>query len=189
MKPCRKNRKPLAWLALDALEVVHARKLRAHLETCAGCRRHLEEISTVTQSLRAAEAEPDVQAPNSFHRRVLAAVRAEELTPRWRAQLAPGLLNWRVALPLTCGIALLLLALSNFFPHPKANSPSAITAQLVPPGVSRNIDLSPTLSNYELVANQSLEKLDELLNRQASKNLPPAPIYRASGLFPETATE
>ena len=47
---------------------------------------------------------------------------------------------------------------------------------------SSESDLEPTIANYEMVANQSLEKLSELLTRQGSKNLPPVPIYTASSL-------
>jgi hypothetical protein len=44
----------------------------------------------------------------------------------------------------------------------------------------------------QMIANQSLEKLSELLARQGNKNLPPAPLYTASsfqlaeGSFMET---
>ena len=33
MKPCSKNRKLIAWLALDALDVRQAQTLREHLAT------------------------------------------------------------------------------------------------------------------------------------------------------------
>jgi hypothetical protein len=41
-------------------------------------------------------------------------------------------------------------------------------------------DLEPTIGNYQFIANQSLERLDELLNRQGSRNLPPGKVYSAS---------
>ena len=49
--------------------------------------------------------------------------------------------------------------------------------------------LAPTVANYEMMANQPLEKLDELLTKQGSRNLPPAPIYTASTLAPEKAQD
>jgi len=76
MKPCNKNRKLIAWLALDELEDRRARELRAHLENCAGCRGYLKEISNVTEKLATAQAESDVQATESFHQRVVGALRA-----------------------------------------------------------------------------------------------------------------
>jgi len=189
MKPCRRNRKLIAWLTLDMLENAQERKLRAHLETCAGCRRYFEEISSIAQGIRASETRAEIQMEESFHRRVLGALRAEESEANWPALPVRWLLNWRVALSAFCGIAFIALALSDFFSQPRHYSSTSSTAQLVPPAQYRKIDLPPTLSSYELVANQSLEKLDELLTRQASRNPPPAPNYRASSLLPESATE
>jgi len=48
MKPCAQNRKLIVWLSLNVLDASQARQLRAHLETCEGCRRYLAEISNVT---------------------------------------------------------------------------------------------------------------------------------------------
>src|SRR2546425_12391139 len=102
MKPCPTRRKRIAWLALDALDVQEARDLRAHLETCEGCRRYLEEISNVTERLIAAQRGPDVQASESFHQRVVGRLRAdysgsfsETVGPRLRAML----LKWRPVMP------------------------------------------------------------------------------------------
>ena len=53
-------------------------------------------------------------------------------------------------------------------------------------------DPPPTIANYTMVANQSLEKLDDLLTRQGSRNLSPTPIYTASKdwrLVPEEGFE
>src|SRR5439155_25957510 len=61
MKPCSKNQKRIAWLALDALDVRQAHDLRAHLETCAGCRRYLVEISNMTRRLTEEENTQDSQ--------------------------------------------------------------------------------------------------------------------------------
>jgi hypothetical protein len=41
----------------------------------------------------------------------------------------------------------------------------------------------PTILNYEMAADQSLEKLDTLLTEQGNRALPAAPIYR-TGSFP-----
>src|ERR1041385_8662974 len=120
MKPCLKNRKRITWLALDALELTQARKLRAHVETCGGCRRYLKEISAVAQALKAPHTEADIESQDYFHRRVLAALKAEESTRKWPVARVTGLLNWRVVAPVCCGLALLILALSNFVWHTKA---------------------------------------------------------------------
>ena len=75
MKPCAQNRKLIAWLASNALDARQTRQLQAHLETCEGCRRYLAEISNVTERLAAAETNPDVQASESFHRKVAGKLR------------------------------------------------------------------------------------------------------------------
>src|SRR6266852_3236258 len=88
MKPCSNNRKLIAWLAVDALDDRQTRSLRAHLETCEGCRRYLAEISNVAQKLSAAAAPPDIHAAESFHQRVLGALRAEETASGWESLVA-----------------------------------------------------------------------------------------------------
>jgi len=50
-------------------------------------------------------------------------------------------------------------------------------------------DLPPTIANYQMVASQSPEKLDELLTRQANRPRSPAPIYTASAFALESASD
>jgi len=184
MKPCSTHRKFIAWLALDALDVQEARDLRAHLETCEGCRRYLEEIANVTERLIAAESEPDIQASESFHQRVVGRLRAEKsgflseaALPRLRAML----LNWRLVLPVIGATAMVIAAFSFFAPRPAVPSPAPTGVQaILTPGPRRVLD--PTISNYQMVANRSLEELDELLTKQGRRNPPPTPLYTASTL-------
>ena len=184
MKPCSTHRKLIAWLALDALDVQEARNLRAHLEACEGCRRYLEEISNVTARLIAAETEPDIQPSESFHQRVVGRLRAEE-SASFSGGVVGGLratlLNWRVVLPVIGATAVVIAAWSVFGPRPGVPSPAPTGAQAVlTPNVKQ--DLDPTISNYQMVANRSLEELDELLTRQGNRNPPPTPLYTASTL-------
>ena len=184
MKPCSKNRKLIAWLALDALDVQEAKDLRAHLETCEGCRRYLGEVSNLTERLIAAETEPDLQPSESFHQRVVGRVRAEEsglFSETVVARLQAMLLNWRVVLPLIGATAVVIAAWSAFGPRPAVPLPAPTGAQAV---LTPNLkhDLDPTISNYQMVANRSLEELDELLTRQGNRNPPPTPLYTASTL-------
>ena len=184
MKPCSKNRKFIAWLAVGALEARQAQDLRAHLECCAGCRRYLEEISCVTERLAAAEVGPDLQASESFHRRVVGALRAEtseSIRDTLAARLRGTLLAWRVAVPVI-GAAAVVIALwmdwvwrPGLAPHPQ---PKVQIVRL--PDATR--DLPPTVANYQRVANRSLEELDELLTRQGNRNLSSARLYTASDL-------
>lgn len=184
MKPCSKNRKLIAWLAVEALEARQAQDLRAHLESCEGCCRYLEEISIVTERLAAAETGPDIQASESFHRRVVGALRAEaseSIVEIIAARLRGFLLAWRVAVPVIGAAVVVIAVLAVFMWRPGvAPQPQPIVqAGRVPDSPS---DLPPSVANYQMVANRSLEQLDELLTRQGSRNLSPARLYTASDL-------
>ena len=180
MKPCSKNRKLLAWLTLDELDARRAEELRAHIQTCDGCRGYLEEISTVTERLAAAEVRSDIQASESFHQRL--AGRLEQPGSLWEslvAQVAAARLNWRVALPVLGAAALVIATLSILVRQPAVSPPAPIGVQAVLPPAPKS-DLPPTIANYQRVANRSLDELDELLTRQGNRNPAPAPIYTAS---------
>jgi anti-sigma factor RsiW len=184
MTPCSTHRKLIALLALDALDIQKAKDVRAHLETCEGCRRYLEEITNVTERLIAAETEPDIQPSESFHQRVVGRLRAEEsgsFSETVVARLQAMLLNWRVVLPVIGATAAVFAAWSVFGPRPDIPLPAPTGAQAV---LTPNLkhDLDPTISNYQMVANRSLEELDELLTRQGNRNPPPTPLYTASTL-------
>jgi len=191
MKPCSRNRKPLALLALDELDACRARELRAHLQTCAGCRRYLEEISTVKATLTAAETKPDIEASESFHRRLTSRLRAEPAGSLWEtlaAWVGAARLNWRVALPALGATAVLVVMLSSLVRHPVPSAPVPIRVQVaVTPAMQ--CELSPTIANYQRVANRSLDELDDLLTRQGTKSHTPTPIYKASLLAFAKASE
>jgi anti-sigma factor RsiW len=184
MKPCSNNRKLIAWLAVDALDDRQTRSLRAHLETCEGCRRYLAEISNVAEKLSVAATPPDIQAAASFHQRVLGALRAEETgsaSDKLVARLRATLLPWRVILPAVGATALAIVALSLVARRPVLPVPApAVARAVLTPNAKSNLD--PTISNYHTVANRSLEQLDELLLRQGNRNPSPTPLYTASAL-------
>jgi hypothetical protein len=181
MKPCAQNQKPIVWLALNALEARQARLLRAHLETCEGCRRYLAGISYVTERLAAAETNPEAQASESFHQRVAAKLRAakpDSLGQILAAYFRGTLLNWRLALPAIAALAVgVTFAVLRQPPEVVSSTRAGIQAPTV---TAADNDPAPTIANYQRVANQSLDKLDELLSRQGSRNPPPAPIFTAS---------
>ncbi len=191
MKPCSNHRKLIAWLAVDALDDPQTRSLRAHLETCEGCRRYLAEISNVAQKLSAAATPPDIRAAESFHQRVLSALRAEETGSAWEtlvARLRATLLTWRVVLPAVGATALAIVALSLVARRPGVPVPAPTGAQAVlTPNAKSNLD--PTISNYQTVANRSLEQFDELLLRQGNRNPSPTPLYTASSLSHANASD
>ena len=181
MKPCGNNRKLSAALALDLLEPSPAQELHAHLDACEGCRSYLEELTRVTAQLSAVEPTVELPASDKFHRRVMASIEARPAGPDWRMVL--GLLRavplgWRVAMPLVAGV--LLLTRLWIEPVPKTSGhlhPSA------PASVQNSVaeaDLAPTVANYQLVAGESPDKLDELLARQELSTSRATPVYTAS---------
>src|SRR5664280_794523 len=106
MKPCAQNRKLIVWLTLNALDARQTRQLRAHLETCEGCRRYLAEITNVTERL-AEQENLDIQASENFHRKVAGRLRtAKPGSIRETLMAYLALLNWRVALPAVAALVL-----------------------------------------------------------------------------------
>ena len=137
----------------------------------------------MTESLFAAETNPDVQTSESFHRKVVGRLRtakpdsfAEILAAYFRATL----LNWRVALPATAALVLVGLTFTFARQQPAAPSSPIQAATQTAPAADADNDLAPTIANYQRVANQSLDKLDALLTRQGNRALPSMPIYTAS---------
>jgi anti-sigma factor RsiW len=181
----------LALLALGELDARVAAALRAHIETCEGCRRYLAELSTVTEKLAAAEVTPDIPASESFHRRVVTRLRAEQSGSVWQtltAPLIPAWLNWRVSLPVVGAAALVIALLSIPARQPAAPQPVRTGAQAVLPPDIRS-DLPPTIANYQRIATRSLDELDELLTKQGKRNPSPTPIYTASLFAPARALD
>jgi hypothetical protein len=65
--------------------------------------------------------------------------------------------------------------LTLFVPRRNTSSRTQTRTQIVSWKDSRT-DLPPTMANYRMVADQSLEKLDELLSQQANRNLSPVAV-------------
>ncbi|MGD1019723.1 MAG: zf-HC2 domain-containing protein [Verrucomicrobiia bacterium] len=184
MKPCPQNRKLIVWLALNALDARQTRDLRAHLETCEGCRGYLDEISNVTEALATEEANPDVQASERFHQKLagkLQAATPDSLGEILAACFRGTLLNWRVALPAIAVLVAVGVTVATRRQPPDVSSSPRAGIQTAPVSGAHD-DLAPTIANYHRVANQSLDKLDALLTRQGNRALPPMPIYTASTL-------
>ena len=181
MKPCSKNRKLIAWLALGELDARQAADLRAHIETCDACRRYLAEVSAVKEKLVAVPISSGAEVSESFHRKLTARLRAEQpgsLREMLAAPLAAACRNWRVALPVGAA-ALVLVALALLRRPPEGSQPTRVSVHAVVPQGSKS-DLSPTVANYQRTASRSLDELDELLTKQARQRRVPAAIYTAS---------
>jgi anti-sigma factor RsiW len=180
MKPCSGNRKRIAWLALGALSAQEASAIRAHIETCEGCRRYLAEMSQVTETLRTSGTAAEIEARDSFHQRLLHALRAGQPPRNTAAPLfRPLALNWRVVLPALGSATVAIILLATLVRHPGGSAPAPpVTRRAVASNSLR--DLPPTLAIYQLAAGRSLEELDDLLARQASRHRSAPPLFTAS---------
>lgn len=178
MKPCAMNRKDIALLAMDALEIEREQELRAHLVGCDGCRDYLKEIANVAGTLRAAEPESGGHPSAAFHRNVMEALAARpsgSAGQRLLIQIS-SFLNGRLALPAVTAVALVLVAWWATAPRFGKPAPVPVVARAVA-APELKADLAPTISNYEIAVHQSLDKLDELLTAQANMNPAPLAIY------------
>lgn len=182
MKACMHKRKLIVGLAFDALEADQARELRRHIESCTECRDYLAEISRLNSQLRVAEGEPGIEATEAFHQRVMRAVRAEETRSWWSAIATyPGGMrfSWRVGVPGLGALAVALVMWLTLAPHPngrlEVSMPSPAPSSPEPDAV-----LPPSVANYRVAANRSLEQLDELLNQQANRRVSTRQVYTAS---------
>jgi len=183
MKPCNKNRKRVAWLALGVLGPQEDEQVRAHLQSCSGCRDYFQELSVVSEHLRKVRVDTAVESTDRFHRRVLGELKASSSEPSGRRPVRQDFwrrLRWRIAWP-ALGAAGALLVLLTFMP-PGAIPPARDAHRPVASRGGARVDLEPTIQNYQLAASRSMDKLDELLNLQAGRNLPSTPVYRASAL-------
>ena len=185
MQPCSNRRQAMAMLALDELDDRQAFELRSHLGTCAACRDYLAEIANVTSTLARLEPEADLPASDHFHRKVMARLRTEERSSArefWGRMVQAGWWNWRIALPATAMAGVLLAVLAVQMPHRTASGPMQPHAPASAEVPTIEVQVSPTMASYQIAADESLQKFDDLLTQQARKPLPPAPLYTASTL-------
>jgi anti-sigma factor RsiW len=158
MKVCDRNRKALVWLAAGCLEDDKAGPLRDHLDQCPGCRAHFEELARIADKLRSANAAEEIQPSPFLHRRVNRALRHEKQSPGFR---------WSLAIP---AIAMAVFVLMIFHTAPR----KPVVSLAITPG-----EMAPTIMNYQAIANQSLDKLDAVLDEQSRRIEPAMKLYRA----------
>ncbi len=199
MKPCFFKRKRIAWLAIDALEPRQATELSSHLETCEGCRQYLREIYAVTRSLKTGQlaTEAELVIPSKHHK-LAGVLHPLRMPSPWETLFAPlpgrGA-NWKAVLAALGSIAVIVLILSVTSRHagaPPATPP--LRSGIVRPDPAAvaptfNPDLSPTVANYLLVANRSLDQFDDLLTKQAHRPPPSTAVYTASMLAMVNASD
>jgi hypothetical protein len=133
-------------------------------------------MSAISDTLQTAATEPDLEASPAFHSSVLQRLRSREQASVWSwFEQLTGTEKWGLAA--ACLAAVLILLSAVFLrtsPAPTRNIANNNVARHAEP------ELAPTLSNYQIVANRSLEEFDGLLTRQANRALPRAPLYTPS---------
>ncbi|HEV2211041.1 MAG TPA: hypothetical protein VG167_19890 [Verrucomicrobiae bacterium] len=148
------------------------------MKGCQGCASYYRQMCQVSDGLLAAANEPAIDAPVALHSRMVQALRSLENARQrnWLEEFMP----WSrcgvavVTLAVLLGIVTLVFVTSS---HP------SITARPPTPAAGHaKTDLAPTISNYQMIANQSVEDLDELLTRQANLRRASAPSYTASSV-------
>lgn len=170
MKPCRKRRKQITWLAIEALDTVQAAELERHLHECIGCRGYFDEIRLVQQRVSSLPSLVSSQGAAE-----LSAVQGREViretTSHRRHNYFPRFqfshqLQWLLALS-GSGLAALIFFFTRSEPaHVTAPRPGVlieISHNPAPP------DLLPSFAHYRAVGIQSLDRLDDLLAQQAQK--------------------
>jgi anti-sigma factor RsiW len=178
MKPCLNNRESIALLALGMLDASRERDLRAHLQTCAPCHAYSKEIFRLTEKLANVDVRSDITATERFHQKLVGRLKAPNPASFALIEQLRGVMsNWRVAV--AAGACAIVVAALVFLPrNPNVPTPVASATLVVAP--KPKADIEPTIFNYQMTANHSIEALDELLTRQGNKNFPPAPVYSAS---------
>jgi len=181
MKPCSKYQKQIAWLAMGALDDREATAVREHISCCQGCRRYSEEMSTVTNGLTSVTPNSELEASESFHRRVarrLESVESISVLEKVADKIRGMMMNWRVGVPVCAAMGMAIFSLILVRDNSQPFRPTvAVVSQSNPEN-----DFTPTIANYQVIAGQSLEKLSAMLAREGAKRLPPAPVYTASSL-------
>jgi len=185
MKPCLSKRKIIVWLALDILDESKRNGLRAHLSACEGCRSYLRSISNVTGKLGATKPGLELEPSHSFHRDLVKRLEADRsLSFSKVLGAAVGMVRWQhwgVALAALACIGAVTWALLRQQDVPEVQRTGVQIVERSRLQSGKN--LLPTVSNYQIVANRSLERLDELLTLQGNVKINSSESYTASILY------
>jgi hypothetical protein len=177
MKACRKNRKNITWLVMDALSPENAAGLVTHIDRCEGCRLYRDEILSIKQRVHALQ---DLTPESPLDSEMLAVPRLAQTNPPKRApRLA---FAWTVAGAVTCLVALVFVRMSSLDHSPSVQTNSHNAGQPAASVASR--DLLPSFATYRTIGNQSLDRLDQLLTLQShsSRSAPQPPTAGSLGV-------
>jgi hypothetical protein len=178
MKACSSKRKSIALLALGEVDEREVQGLRSHVQSCAGCRQYLEEVSGLAGRLDAADRKPVLEPSPFFHRNWVGRLKAQPSVSLW--QMLTERLSWRMVLPALGAAAALLILTFSLLPRQPAASQTVPITRAEATSMTPVRDLSPSVANYQRVATRSLDEFDDLLTAQASRTRSATPRYTAS---------
>jgi anti-sigma factor RsiW len=168
MKPCSRNRKLLALLAVDELDLAKAQTMRGHIEECEGCRFYYQSMARVYSGQRAiVEKLPEVEASFGLHQAVMAKIRR---TNGRSSDATPSTLNW-IRIGAVAASLVLLVFCAMMFSRQKQEKPLARHEVTRPaPETKGPKEFQPSIAGYRKNAGKSFENLDALLNKEGGRN-------------------
>jgi anti-sigma factor RsiW len=185
MKPCAKNQKLLSLLATGVLASGQAEELRAHIKMCPGCQRYFEEMSNVAGKLTASSAvASEIEASPTFHRNLARRIETEGRpgvgAAAWEF-LRSGGLRWRWVMPVA-GVALGVFVVLTHLEQLRGKRTISPTVVSVVSTAKPTMDLAPTFGTYRMLADRSLDELNQELTKEAEVSSPGMPTYTALSL-------
>lgn len=177
MKPCRRYRRAITLMSAGALESSQAGSVREHLRDCPACQNYSSQMTALAEQLHQSQTLPQVEATETFYRQWTREIMRPSSAASAGSPFSPvrWLPRWAFGAAATAMLATALLFFvwhRNPPPGPSAVSPEAMPSALPS-------DSPRSFAVYRHVAGESLDALDQLLNRQA-QTIPSSPTYRLS---------
>ena len=165
MKVCPEYRELILQQALGALAADATHRLRAHLESCAGCREFAARATSLCDTVTKTAAQlPAPAPPPAFHARLAQRIHAdaEQRQLARSSRVAEWFTLPRIGFAAACGVVLMgavMLVNRGQRPDPAITSaPSTLTD-----------DAPPTLLAYQRAFNESFEQFDALTLRDDNR--------------------
>ena len=185
MKPCAKNKPRIAWMASGVLEDAEAEALRRHLELCPGCQRYWQSMSELPERLMKHQHLPHAEPSESFHRRLVQRIAAEQPGSPFSLAVAQRFLGEHrlaAAISASAGLAIAALLWQRGLNHAEQHLPSRVTVAEVHDRVGYPAP-PPTLASYHRAADISLETLDARLIQEAARKSTATETFTISSLL------
>ena len=148
-------------------------------------------MSALAGRFDAFKATSEIAATERFHRGLVRRIEAEARPGVWARvieRVRPRALNWRVALPIA-GVMAVMSGWLITSSHRQAGQPVAQVVEPMAAAKKPVNEVTPTFGNYRMLANRSLDALDQELTREAQASLAGASTYTAASMAQVIATD